>query len=91
MGYLKNLPRRRVAAARIALPETVAEHSFRVGIVGMTLAMIEGADAGHTAALCLLHDAHETRTGDVPAVGRAYVTTGSAGGRDSSPDLSNAQ
>lgn len=30
---------------------------------------------GHTAALCLLHDAHETRIGDVPSVGRAYVTT----------------
>ena len=24
---------------------------------------------------CLLHDAHETRIGDVPSVGRAYVTT----------------
>jgi len=33
------------------------------------------ADVGHTAALCLLHDAHETRIGDVPSVGRAYVTT----------------
>lgn len=75
MGYLKNLPRSGWQRLRIRLPETVAEHSFRVGIVGMTLAMIEGADAGHTAALCLLHDAHETRTGDVPAVGRAYVTT----------------
>lgn len=30
---------------------------------------------GRTAALCLLHDAHETRIGDVPSVGRAYVTT----------------
>ena len=25
--------------------------------------------------MCLLHDAHETRIGDVPSVGRAYVTT----------------
>ena len=25
----------------------------------------------------MLHDAHETRIGDVPAVGRAYVTTAS--------------
>ncbi|MEI4861452.1 HD domain-containing protein, partial [Klebsiella pneumoniae] len=32
-------------------------------------------DVGHTAALCLLHDVHETRIGDVPSVGRAYVTT----------------
>jgi 5'-deoxynucleotidase YfbR-like HD superfamily hydrolase len=59
----------------IPQPETVAEHSFRVGAVGIALAALEGADPGHTAALCLMHDAHETRIGDVPSVGRAYVTT----------------
>jgi len=41
----------------------------------MALAALEGADVGRTSALCLLHDAHETRIGDVPSVGRAYVTT----------------
>jgi 5'-deoxynucleotidase YfbR-like HD superfamily hydrolase len=55
--------------------ESVAEHSFRVGIIGMMLAAMEGADTGHTAELALFHDAHETRIGDVPSVGRAYVTT----------------
>jgi putative hydrolases of HD superfamily len=75
MGHLKNLPRSGWLLLGIPKPESVAEHSFRVGIIGMTLAAIEGADVGHTAALCLLHDAHETRIGDVPSVGRAYVTT----------------
>lgn len=75
MGHLKNLPRSGWLLLGIPKPETVAEHSFRVGITGMTLAAMEGADVGHTAALCLLHDAHETRIGDVPSVGRAYVTT----------------
>jgi putative hydrolases of HD superfamily len=75
MGHLKNLPRSGWLLLGVPKPETVAEHSFRVGIVGMTLAAMEGADVGHTAALCLLHDAHETRIGDVPSVGRAYVTT----------------
>jgi len=75
VGHLKNLPRAGWLLLGIPQPESVAEHSFRVGIVGMTLAAIEGADIGHTAALCLLHDAHETRIGDVPSVGRAYVTT----------------
>ena len=75
MGHLKNLPRAGWLLLGIPQPESVAEHSFRVGIVGMTLAAMEGADVGHTAALCLLHDAHETRIGDVPSVGRAYVTT----------------
>ena len=59
------------SSSRRASPST----SFRVGLVGITLAAIDGADIGRTAALCLLHDAHETRIGDVPAVGRAYVTT----------------
>jgi putative hydrolases of HD superfamily len=75
MGHLKNLNRSGWQLLGVPQPESVAEHSFRVGIVGMTLAAIEGADVGHTAALAVLHDAHETRIGDVPSVGRAYVTT----------------
>ena len=75
MGHLKQLPRSGWLLLGIPQPESVAEHSFRVGMTGMTLAAMAGADVGHTAALALLHDAHETRIGDVPSVGRAYVTT----------------
>ena len=75
MGHLKHLSRAGWLLLGVPQPESVAEHSFRVGVVGITLAAMEGADVGRTAALCLLHDAHETRIGDVPSVGRAYVTT----------------
>lgn len=75
MGHLKQIPRAGWLLLRIANPESVAEHSARVGLVGIVLAALEGADVGQTAALCLLHDAHETRIGDVPSVGRAYVRT----------------
>jgi 5'-deoxynucleotidase YfbR-like HD superfamily hydrolase/DNA-binding transcriptional regulator YhcF (GntR family) len=75
VGSLKNLPRAGWLRLGIPLPESVAEHSFRVGVVGLVLAAIEGADVGRTSALCLLHDSPETRTGDVTAIGRAYVTT----------------
>jgi putative hydrolases of HD superfamily len=75
MGQLKNLPRAGWLLLGIPLPESVAEHSFRVAVTGMTLAAMEGADVGRTAILCLMHDAHETRIGDVPSVGRAYVNT----------------
>lgn len=75
MGHLKQLPRSGWLLLGIPQPETVAEHSFRVGVVGITLAALEGADVGRTAALCLMHDSHETRIGDVPSVGRAYITT----------------
>jgi putative hydrolases of HD superfamily len=74
-GHLKNLPRAGWLLLGIPLPESVAEHSFRVGMVGMVLAALDGADVGRTVALCLMHDVHETRIGDVPSVGRAYVTT----------------
>lgn len=74
-GHLKNLPRAGWLLLGIRQPESVAEHSFRVGIVGLALAAMEGADPGRTAALCLMHDVRETRIGDVPSVGRAYVTT----------------
>src|SRR5215469_12224228 len=75
MGHLKHVTRAGWLLLGIPQPETVAEHSFRAGVVGLALASLEGADVGRTAALCLLHDAHETRIGDVPSVGRAYVTT----------------
>jgi putative hydrolases of HD superfamily len=75
MGHLKQLPRAGWLFLGIPQPESVAEHSFRVGMVGMVLAAMDGADIGRTVALCLMHDAHETRIGDVPSVGRAYITT----------------
>ena len=75
MGHLKHVPRAGWLLLGIPAPESVAEHSFRVGMVGMALAALEGADLGRTAALCIMHDAHETRIGDVPSVGRAYVQT----------------
>lgn len=74
-GHLKNLPRAGWLLLGIRHPESVAEHSFRVGLIGIVLASIEGADPAQTAALCLMHDVHETRIGDVPSVGRSYVTT----------------
>ena len=75
MGHLKRLARAGWALLGIPQPETVAEHSFRAGAVGIALAAMEGADVGRTAALCILHDAHQTRNGDVLSVARAYVTT----------------
>ena len=74
-GHLKNLPRSGWLLLGIRQPESVAEHSFRVGVIGIVLAALEGADPGQTAALALMHDVHETRIGDVPSVGRSYVTT----------------
>lgn len=75
VGHLKHVARAGWLLLGIAQAETVAEHSFRVGITGLVLAVAEGADVGRTAALCLMHDTHEARIGDVPSVGRAYITS----------------
>ena len=75
MGHLKRLARASWLLLGVSQPETVAEHCFRAGAVGIALAALEGADVGRTAALCTLHDAHQTRNGDVLSVARAYVTT----------------
>lgn len=74
-GHLKVVDRSGWLRVGVRDPESVAEHSFRVAIVGIALAVLAGADPGRTAMLCLLHDTPETRVGDIEAVGRAYVST----------------
>jgi putative hydrolase of HD superfamily len=75
MGLLKRYKRTGWLIAGIDNPESIAEHSFRTAIIGYLLAVMEGADPAKTAALCLFHDTQETRIGDVPSVGKAYVVT----------------
>ena len=75
VGFLKRLPRAGWLMLGVDDPESVAEHSFRVAVTGIMLAALHGADVGRTAMLCLLHDAPETRVGDIPSIGRAYVST----------------
>lgn len=53
--------------------ESVAEHSCRTAMVGYVLASMAGANAEHTALLCLFHDFQEARIGDVNYVGRMYM------------------
>jgi len=53
MGHLKRVPRSGWLLLGVPEPETIAEHSFRVGLMGMALAAIEGADMGRTAVLSL--------------------------------------
>lgn len=52
--------------------ESVAEHSFRVSVMGYVLARMAGADVARTTFLCLFHDLAEARTGDMNYVNRIY-------------------
>jgi len=73
-GHLKRSARTGWWFAGITDPETVAEHSFRVAVIGYVLALMEGLDPAVTAALCLFHDLPETRLGDIPHTGRRYLS-----------------
>jgi 5'-deoxynucleotidase YfbR-like HD superfamily hydrolase len=74
-GQLKRLPRAGWLLVGVHNPESVAEHSFRVAVLAYVIAVLEGADHDRSATLGLFHDLPETRIGDVPSVGRPYVTT----------------
>jgi len=73
-GVLKRARRSGWWIAGVRDPESIAEHSWRAALTGMMIASLEGADPARTALLCLLHDTPETRLGDIPKVGKHYLT-----------------
>jgi putative hydrolase of HD superfamily len=73
MGHLKRSKRTGWWLAGIDNPESVAEHSHRTALIAALLAMLEGADPGRAALLALFHDTQESRTGDIPSVGKVYL------------------
>jgi putative hydrolase of HD superfamily len=75
MGMLKRHRRQGWWIAGVRDPESVAEHSFRTGVIAYVLACMEGANPDRAAALALFHDTQEARTGDIPRVGQRYVST----------------
>ncbi|MFE9399359.1 HD domain-containing protein [Streptomyces flavidovirens] len=58
-------------------PESVAEHSFRVGLIGSVLAMLEGADPARVALMCLFHDSQEARSRNTPILNSRAQMRGS--------------
>jgi putative hydrolase of HD superfamily len=73
-GMLKRAKRTGWWIAGVGEPESIAEHSFRTAIIGAVLAGMEDADPARVTLLCLLHDTQETRIGDIPHIGRRYLT-----------------
>ncbi len=76
-GMLKRVKRSGWWAEGIKDPETVAEHSFRTGIIALFLAKMEGLDDDSANRLCaagLFHDMLETRIGDMNKITARYVT-----------------
>jgi len=73
VGHLKRTKRAGWWIAGVRDPESVAEHSFRAGVIAYVLALMEGADPDRAATLALFHDVLETRIGDIPSPGRAHL------------------
>ncbi len=69
VGYLNKITRSKLKKQK----NSIAEHSFRVTIIGYILATLEKADIEKTLLMCLFHDIPETRTGDADLVNRCYL------------------
>jgi putative hydrolase of HD superfamily len=90
VGYLKRVPRTGWAVAGVAGPtESVAEHSFRTSVLAHLIATAEGANGERAALLGLYHDLAETRIGDIPHLGRRYLTAAEPAGivKDQTADI----
>jgi len=71
-GQIKRVKRSGWWLAGISDPESVADHSFRVIVIGYILAKLENADLSRVLSICLFHDIHETRLNDIHKVGQRY-------------------
>lgn len=73
LGMLKRTPRSGFQFLGTG-KESVADHSFRVALIGYTLAqLLEDVDPFKVVSLCLFHDIPEARTGDMNYVNKRYV------------------
>lgn len=73
-------------------PESVAEHTQRAACLGFLLAHREGIEnPSLVATMILFHDMHETRTGDIDKIQRAYLSVdGESAARHQTEGLGNA-
>ncbi len=69
IGYLNKVMR----SQRKNNSNSVAEHSFRVTMIGLILARYHEADVLKTLEMSLFHDLAESRTNDTDLVNKLYV------------------
>ena len=74
IGTLRKIPRAHMQTLLTHdLSDNIASHSYRVSVIGWFLAQKEKVDPYKTVAMCLFHDASETRSGDQNWVHKKYV------------------
>lgn len=75
-GMLKRVKRSGWWAEKVETPESVADHSFRTGVLAFVLAKMEGLDDTAANRLCaagVFHDMQETRIGDLHKIAARYI------------------
>jgi len=75
-GMLKRVKRSGWWAEKVENPESVAEHSFRTGVIAFILARMEGlgeAEANRLCTAAVFHDMHEARIGDMHKITARYI------------------
>ena len=72
-GTLKSVRRSGWWMIGIKNGESVAEHSFRTGLLGYLLAKMEGVEPYPVVMMSLLNDLHEARINDLHKVGHRYI------------------
>src|SRR3989344_2717716 len=65
VGKSKRIPRTGWVREKVKNPESIAEHSFRVGVIAMILADDLLVNKEKVMKMALLHDLGETFTGDI--------------------------
>ena len=73
VGQLKRVKRSGWWVAGVPEPESVAEHSFRTGVMGHVLARMEQVDPYKVVLMTLYNDVHETRVNDLHKIGHRYI------------------
>lgn len=53
--------------------QSIADHVFRVAMMGFTMARMTGCDADKVMKMCLFHDLEESRTGDLNYLQQNYT------------------
>ncbi|MBV2365984.1 HD family hydrolase [Streptomonospora nanhaiensis] len=77
VGLLKRYKRIGWVVAGVPDVESIADHSHRTAITAAVIASLEGADPQRAAFLALFHDTQETRTTDIPYLGKRYLKAAS--------------
>ena len=73
VGMLKRVKRSGWWLINIKDPESVADHSFRVAVVGYILAQMEKVNPERVVLMSVFNDLHEARLNDLHKVGHRYI------------------